>query len=770
MDEGDMAPALLPEAEHREVLEGLILPAWTAHAVPQDQPVVVVVGGPPGSGKTEIADLVHASLAGRGGAVRIGSDLYKHVHRYYTGLLADDVRTAGVKVRPDVRRWQSGVEAHVRDRRLDAVVESALADPQQARADARAYRDSGHRVEVVVLATALAWSQLGVLDRYLGASDGAGRYVSWGDHDTCARQLSRSLDLLEAEHLVDRITVVRRGMRFVYGNELVAGTWIRSPGAARAVEAERARWWSAVETASFRRSLARAERALVRAETRLPADHVLAVARDAERARALAEPVRRAAQPAAAPPGVDYHRLSADEHEWTFQNLILPDLGEIVAQERPVVVYVMGAPGAGKTRATAMVRRAMRARRPVWIAGELFKAAHPDYLRLLREHPRTASARIRADYKAWQARAEAYVRERRADAVIEIAPGSANRFLGDTAAWDHVGYRVELLVLDVRAPDSRQSTALRYAEVSRSGTRPGRFTTASGHDRCLAAVLECVQAVEEQRLVDHISVVRRDGSAMFRNALGADGRWTGPVGAALAARAGQVRPYTDQEARQFLARQRELRTALPQYRREVDAITRLAWPLLPAALQPGRLTVAPPAPTSVPGQATTIGHGDGVALDTPADALVETLSALAARQREHRTRTADRLTRVIDSHLLTEDLNDMAPSTTGPKPTATSAAPARPAKACSRSPPAPPASPPRPRTPRPPRRRLPHRPHRHRTARRRRREGHRPSPARPRPLLPPRRPRRRRLDGPEAVRSRWRALVTARQDRLRTAR
>ncbi|MFH8385334.1 ATP/GTP-binding protein [Kitasatospora sp. NPDC018058] len=70
--------------------------------------------------------------------------------------------------------------------------------------------------------------------------------------------------------------------------------------------------------------------------------------------------------------------------------------------------------------------------------------------------------------------------------------------------------------------------------------------------------------------------------------------------------------------------------------------------------------LAPPAPANVPGQATTIGHGDDIALDTPADALVETLSALAARQREHRTRTADRLTRVIDSHLLPEDLTDMA--------------------------------------------------------------------------------------------------------------
>ncbi|MEV7783610.1 zeta toxin family protein [Kitasatospora sp. NPDC088351] len=599
MEQRTAVPAVLPDTERSQVLSGVILPAWAGGAMPQEEPVVLLVAGPPGSGKTTLGDLLLPVISRRGGAVRVGADLYKAAHRHYEALLAKDVRTAGAGVRTDTRRWQAEVEEYVRAHRLDALVETALADPSEARAQARAYRAAGHRIEVVAVACALAVSQLGVLERYLGDGDGAGRWVSWANHDECARQLGRTLAVLEDEHLVDRVTVVRRGLEFLYGNELVDGIWARPPDAARAVEAERARWWGAVETASFRRSLARTERALVRAETRLPADRVLAVVRDAERAAALAEPVRRTAQPIPGPPGVDYHRLSADEHDWTFQNLIVPDLGEIVAQERPVVVYVMGAPGAGKTQATMMVRRALRERRPVWIAGELFKAAHPDYFRLLREHPRTASARIRADYKAWQARAEAYVRERRADAVIEIAPGSTNAFLDDATAWRRAGYRVELLVLDVRAADSRQGTALRYAEVSRGGTLPGRFTTASGHDRCLAALLECVQAVEDQALVDHITVIRRDNTAVFRNTLG-DGQWTGPAGAALATRAGQVRPYTEQEARHFLARQRELRAGLPQYRREVDAITRLAWPLLPPALQPGRLAFAPPAALPAP--------------------------------------------------------------------------------------------------------------------------------------------------------------------------
>ncbi|MDV5143156.1 hypothetical protein R1T08_02220 [Streptomyces sp. SBC-4] len=53
-------------------------------------------------------------------------------------------------------------------------------------------------------------------------------------------------------------------------------------------------------------------------------------------------------------------------------------------------------------------------------------------------------------------------------------------------------------------------------------------------------------------------------------------------------------------------------------------------------------------------------HGHhGTELSTPADALVETLSALARRQREHRARTVERLTAVIDSGLLPAELQEM---------------------------------------------------------------------------------------------------------------
>ncbi|MFG2220491.1 zeta toxin family protein [Streptomyces sp. NPDC048685] len=576
------ACAVLSARENRGILERVILPEATRSAVPQDRPVVVIVGGQPGAGKTELADLVQAALGHRGGAVRVCRDLYKSAHREYAAFLAADVRTAGIKVRPDTSLWQAQVEERVRAGRFDAVVESALADASEFRASSVAYRRSGHRIEIVVVATGEAWSQLGILDRLLtGAASGEGaRYVAWDNLDTCVAQLPKTLAVIEAERLADRITVVRRDVTVLYDNELVDGAWRRRTAADRAVVLEQRRSWSARETGVFHRELARAE---VRVHRDLPKDERLAVHRDVARAAALAEPVRRIAQPRRRAPGLDYHRLSTAEHRWVFDELIAPSyLSGIIARRDPRAVYVLGQPGAGKLLAARMVRRAMRLG-TTHLVGDDFKVSHPDYLRLLKEDPRNAGAAIRADYRAWFTQAEEYVRHRRGDVLIEGAPGSVEEFLSGALPFAADGYPVELVVLAVREADSLLATALRYARALQIGGYP-RFTTRAGHGTCFRALSNAVAAAERHPSIAAVTVIRRDGQALLRHEAGtAAGR------ASWALTAEQLRPYTDQEATAFLRLHQALRKALPQHRAELDDIVALARPLMPARVQPARL-------------------------------------------------------------------------------------------------------------------------------------------------------------------------------------
>ncbi|MFI1177521.1 zeta toxin family protein [Streptomyces melanogenes] len=585
----------------RPVLETTVLPPAVCGAVAQEEPVVVFVAGQGGSGKTFVMDVVHAALDRRGGAVRVERDAYKAAHPRYEEFLAEDVRTAGVRVRTDTYRWQAEVEARARAGRYDVVVEEAMPDPAGWRAAAAAYRRAGYRIEVVALAVPEAVSQLGVLDRYLRLADeGVGpRYVSWENHDACAAALPAVLADIEAGRLADRVTVVRRGAEVVYTNELDdGGRWIRPARAREALLAERLRPWDAAQTGAFRQQLADADRRAH--DPRLPEDWALAVRGNAERAAAAAEGVRRLAQPRREAPGVDYHRLSADEHAWIFDELIVPNyLDDITPQDQPVALYVMGPQGAGKTHTTHVLRRSLRLRRPTRIEGGIFKSMHPDYWQLLQEQPRTASARIRADYRAWQERAEAYVRERRGDLLIEIAPDSVGHVMDSARRTRGAGYRVELLVLGVRAADSRLGTATRCAELARLGVAP-RFTAGDAHDATFAVVADVVRAAEhDPATVASVSVIRRDLTAVYRNERTPAGDWVRAPRGGHVLEAEQQRPYTTAEAARFFATLRRVHGVLPQYRTDLVEIAALAWPLMPAHLQP-RTLASPLTPARLP--------------------------------------------------------------------------------------------------------------------------------------------------------------------------
>ncbi|MFJ4320576.1 zeta toxin family protein [Streptomyces lavendulae] len=463
----------------------------------------------------------------------------------------DAVRTAGAGVRSVTRWWQAEIEAYARAAGLDVVVELALADAAEARTMSALYRAAGYRVELVVLAVAEAYSQLGVLERFFGADADGGRYVAWENQDRCADGLPTSLEAIEAEHLVDRVTVVRRGLEPLYDNELTdQGIWGRQPAAAATVRAERLRPWSAPRTRVFRRSLVRAE-VLVHDE-RLPADRRLAVSRDAERAAAAAEPVRRIAHPLPGPPGTGYHRLSADQHRWVFDELIAPTYlarplrrATTAAQAAPVVVYLVGEPGAGQLLASRMLRRAMRPG-TVRLDPDDLRGAHPDSFDLVNTTPRLADDAVRPDAEAWQAEAEAYVRERRGSLVIEADFTSAADFRLSAHRFARASYRIEVVVLAGREADTRQATLVRHARALELDVITA-LPTPAAHARACRTVGDITVAAANDPSIATVLVLDAGHQALGRDR-----------SAPWALAGARNRPYTEPEATRFRTVQRTL--------------------------------------------------------------------------------------------------------------------------------------------------------------------------------------------------------------------
>ncbi|MET9532348.1 zeta toxin family protein [Streptomyces sp. NPDC006649] len=339
----------------------------------------------------------------------------------------------------------------------------------------------------------------------------------------------------------------------------------------------------------------------------LPEDERLAVQRDTGRAAALAEPVRphRPAPQASAGRG-----LPPAVARRTRQDLRRADRSVVPEQHhppgRPAIGTRRGPAGAGKLLAARTVLRAMRPG-TTRLVGDDFKIQHPDYLQLLRDDPRGAGAAIRADYRAWFARAGEYVRRHCGDVLIEAAPSSVEEFLASALPYATDGYPVDLVVLAVREADSRLATALRYARALQHGL-PARFTTAQGHNTCFAALTDIVALAEHHPQIAAMIVIRRDGQALLPYKAGGPGR------ASWVLAAERLRPYTEQEARAFLTLHQALRRALPRHRAELEEILALARPLMPPQVQP--VAIGRPDPLSFPVEpnpwAAEYSHSSGV--------------------------------------------------------------------------------------------------------------------------------------------------------------
>jgi len=223
-----------------------IVPSRRPARGPGIQPLAVVIGGQPGAAKSTVQDRVHAAL-GVDTAATYEADDDAQAHPRFQEATRDggmDAHGEVVQSLPEDLSQRCLDSLLTADPPYDVVTSAWLETPERAQQTLEPFRNAGHRVVAVYVATNEADSLLAIADRYQQAKDAAGngRWVDPRMHNAVYQRVPDAAHAVETMGYADDIYVVDRSGNVLYENHRNADGTMQAPlGAKAALIAERDR-------------------------------------------------------------------------------------------------------------------------------------------------------------------------------------------------------------------------------------------------------------------------------------------------------------------------------------------------------------------------------------------------------------------------------------------------------------------------------------------------------------------------------------------------
>ncbi|TCQ70991.1 zeta toxin [Ochrobactrum sp. BH3] len=213
------------------------------NADPVENPVIILVGGQPGAGKTSLVTSGVRDLSATGATVQIVGDNLRSYHPQFEAFQNTDAENASQLTHNDASRWADKLLIEAASRRLNIVFEHTMRSPEAVSFLAQQFRVAGYRVETRVVAVNERESWQGCLNRFeqMHREGNAARIPPKEHHDNAVIGLVNTIRHLEAQQLADAVEVRLRNGVIIFGNELVEGAWLKPEGAAAALLEERKR-------------------------------------------------------------------------------------------------------------------------------------------------------------------------------------------------------------------------------------------------------------------------------------------------------------------------------------------------------------------------------------------------------------------------------------------------------------------------------------------------------------------------------------------------
>lgn len=200
---------LLPKAQHQTIFQEEIAPIFLHMAEPREQPIALITGGQPASGKTILAGRLQQQFISQGGVVRIDSDRLRPYSTHYAQLLQEKNLAAANLTHQDAGQWAVQLLELGVAKNYNLLIDQTSRDSQRFQLLCKKLRSHGYRIEFHIMAVSYLTSRLNALSRYCNqlAIAGVGRNVTPNKVQEAFAGISQTLQLTEQHYLVDQISI-----------------------------------------------------------------------------------------------------------------------------------------------------------------------------------------------------------------------------------------------------------------------------------------------------------------------------------------------------------------------------------------------------------------------------------------------------------------------------------------------------------------------------------------------------------------------------------
>ena len=227
---------------HNEIfkdIESYYLPK----SVAQDNPLAIITGGQPGSGKSGITADAQVMLSKRGGYVLLDADKLRNHHPYYPMLRLVDDKLAADYTHYDAGQWAIKLKNSALNDKRNLIVDQTSRDPLAVDRLTKSLHENGYSIEFWALAVNKRISEQRIYTRYENqkAADGYGRFSTIESHNSAYSGLLESVKTIEQNRNVDAIYLYDKDIKPFYSNHLKGQGWPVQQKASDALVAERER-------------------------------------------------------------------------------------------------------------------------------------------------------------------------------------------------------------------------------------------------------------------------------------------------------------------------------------------------------------------------------------------------------------------------------------------------------------------------------------------------------------------------------------------------